>query len=154
MQGFVQGLQDFYYPITYVQWSVQRTIKTGHHLSPSLTFHSPFFCCPVLYDLQLRRCVLQAFLDFDSTKRVLDAVVVVIAPHPRIESMWRDEVHIGGAKIPPSGEAPNATNVLLENCEAQTKMPKLPTANRQILSNVCKTGKYLIALRKNQQYGN
>ena len=123
--------------------------KNGHHLSPSLTYHSPFLCCPVLYDFQLRRCVLQAFLDFDSTKKLLDAVVVVIALHPRIESMWKHEVHIGGAKIPPFDEAPNATNVLLENCETQTKMPKLLTANRQILSNVCKTGKYLIALRKN-----
>nr|DAQ22544.1 MAG TPA: hypothetical protein [Bacteriophage sp.] len=27
-------------------------------------------------------------------------------------------------------------------------MLKLPTGNYQILSNVCKTGKYLIALRK------
>ena len=63
--------------------------------------------------------------------------------------MWNHEVQ-PGAKIPPAGEAPDATNVLLENGEAQTKMSKLPTANHQILSNVCKTGKYLIALRKNQ----
>ena len=63
-----------------------------------MTFHSPFSCCPVLYDFQLRRCVLQTFLDFDSTERLLDAVVPFIALHPRIESMWRHEVHIGGGK--------------------------------------------------------
>ena len=50
----------------------------------------------------MRRCVLQTFLDFDSTESLLDAVVPVIALRPRIESMWKHVVHIG-AKIPPSG---------------------------------------------------
>ena len=46
-------------------------------VNPSLTFNSPFFFyCPALYDFQLRRCVLQTFLDFDSTERLLDAVVL------------------------------------------------------------------------------
>ena len=40
-----------------------------------MTFNSPVSCCPALYDFQLRRCVLQTFLDFDSTERLLDAVV-------------------------------------------------------------------------------
>ena len=47
----------------------------ARRVNPSLTFHSPFSCCPALYDFQLRRCVLQTFLDFDSTERLLDAVV-------------------------------------------------------------------------------
>ena len=71
----------------------------GRHLSGEPKFDIPFsvfFCCPVLYDFQLRRCVLQTFLDFDSTERLLDAVVPFIALRPRIESMWKHGVHTRG----------------------------------------------------------
>ena len=68
----------------------------ARRVNSGLTLHSPFSCCPALYDFQLRRCVLQTFLDFDSTERLLDAVVPFIALRPRIESMWKHGVHIRG----------------------------------------------------------
>ena len=64
--------------------------------NPSLTFHSPFSLLSNTWRFSIARCVLQTFLDFDSTERLLDAVVPFIALRPRIESMWKHGVHIGG----------------------------------------------------------
>ena len=57
-----------------------------------LKFDIPFSVFPTFQHLAIfiwRLCVLQTFLDFDSTESLLDAAVPFIALRPRIESMWR-----------------------------------------------------------------